>query len=683
LCSEPDAVLTVYDAGGRKLLTGTGKIVAPLPRGLYRVHINRCGAMRVLLITHQGPEDLMVDAPLLASPTPIVIAQGSEAYARPAQHLSGCDYASPTPFGNGTADARLFLFICRAHGVAGTTAVPSEPVSVHDLSGRHLASMTLDGPWNHGDLEAGYLALSCRVAHGTYRLRVGHARRDLAITIPAQRAAHVFLADHGVLSLRFARVYLPGIDDVFEPAGEIARAMESVLWAFDHGELPLIAHRLLDQVDRDLSFGIACAHLARRHGDRALFNRIMQALVEQAPDVPDIAILAGTADGAWGATESLHSLAVPPLFSASLLLAVDRQVPIAEPSALLQAVRACHSDSVWCTWSPRWWDEQWIEPTVERIRWQNGHQPALIEEIARATRLPMRVVERTVDRLACSISDDTNPALWVSPRIPGYTVEEVVSRDVRSTVVRAWRDDHQRVVTVEIVPDTSRETVDRLARDLAQAQRLRHKRLLGIHQHGRFAENAGLWFETDLYRDSLFDHLRAVDGPLPVEWACGVVLQALEGVAYLHGQGMVHGNLHPGTVLICYDGSVLLRPPVLDPRRSNGAYDDPAVQFAAPECVVDPAAASVVSDVWSMAATLYFLLTLELPRERYADQTEHDAARFNDVVPIAEHVPNLPRALAACVDRALAASADVRFRDARQLHEALSRAVKGPLLIGH
>ena len=41
-------------------------------------------------------------------------------------------------------------------------------------------------------------------------------------------------------------------------------------------------------------------------------------------------------------------------------------------SAFEQAVKAGYDDSVWCTWSLRWWDEQWIDPTVEQLRRRLG-----------------------------------------------------------------------------------------------------------------------------------------------------------------------------------------------------------------------------------------------------------------------------------------------------------------------
>ena len=76
-----------------------------------------------------------------------------------------------------------------------------------------------------------------------------------------------------------------------------------------------------------------------------------------------------------------------------------------------------------------------------------------------------------------------------------------------------------------------------------------------------------------------------------------------------------------------------------------------------------------------MAAMLYFLLTLDFPRDEYADQSELEAALGNPIVPITERWAEVPGELAHCIDRALSDDIHVRPRDAAQLRKDMTAAL--------
>src|SRR5262249_24212905 len=114
--------------------------------------------------------------------------------------------------------------------------------------------------------------------------------------------------------------------------------------------------------------------------------------------------------------------------------------------------------------------------------------------------------------------------------------------------------------------------------------------------------------------------------------AYNVARRAVGALAYLHAGGIVHGNLHPGSLLFGPDSTIVLGLPcsmnrrlAIDPAMEG---DSDMAHFMAPECAAGTRA-TVASDVWSMAAMLYFMLTLEVPRERYTDQSEQDAVCQN------------------------------------------------------
>lgn len=678
--SEVDVQVTIYDANGLKQVVGTKQVVTSLPRGLYRLHLDRCGFACDHLILHDAAEEIVLHGPRVESPAPIEIAGGSYGHAELARRLSARDTAPETLLGNGRHDARLFLFVRRT-SATGAAFVPSEPVSIHDITGRELIEIAPGKARCSGDPGAGYLGFSCRVAAGTYRLRVGRPRRELAITIPAGRAAHVFLADHGTISLRTARVYLPYVDEEFDPSGHIARAMESVLWALrqPRGELPPIARESLHVVDRDPSFGIACALLARRQRDRAAFDEIMRLLAPYAAALPDMAIL----EAAWlseGASSSTKlSLGTPPLFRASLVLALEQGLPIASHGAVMQAAKAGHDDSMWCTWSPRWWDERWIEPTVDRLRVRDGSASTTVEDLARSTRLPTEIVEQALAKLDAGLPQvDGKPISIHQLAIPGYILQDIVGRGDRSTVFRARRDDDGKQVALKLVPISGPHAYVWITHEIKAIQGLQDRRFVRCERTGMLPDHSALWLEMAPCGESLFDRLAMLDGPMPPDEADDVALRAVESLAYLHARGIVHGNINPGSLLFEPDGTLVLGLPrsmnrrlVIEPVMA-GKVDSDMAHFMAPECVV-AARATTASDVWAMGATLYFMLTLEVPRERYADQAEQEAMHQNNVVPIGRYLSGHSR-LAPCIERALQPAADLRYHDGREFLQAVIEA---------
>jgi hypothetical protein len=270
--------ITVYGATGSKLGVGHGTVVLSLVRGLYRVHLERCGITRELFIDHDQETTLHDPGPPLHTPAPLAGAATShDYYSEPARELSLSDTCRP--LGEAPHSGRLFVFVRRKQRQVGPPHLPSEPVTIHDLVGRKLAALGRDTA--RSDDELGYIAFSGRVAPGTYRIRAAYSRRELAITIPENRAAHVFIADTGTVRIDDLRVALTQLDRPFSPESHVARAMESLLAALKSPEpvFPPDARLLLPEaVDQDLCFGIASAHQLWRCDDKPAFEQVVQRL---------------------------------------------------------------------------------------------------------------------------------------------------------------------------------------------------------------------------------------------------------------------------------------------------------------------------------------------------------------------------------------------------------------------
>jgi hypothetical protein len=681
--------LTISGAAGM-IHRGRGSTSLRLRPGLYRVELERHGRIERHLVDLDGPRVLALAGPKIETPALIAgAATTRDYYVWAAQRLSTSETCPPLgepPYPVTAYPSHLLLFVRRANRGAGPPRIPSEPITIHKLDGRLLVA--LGQKTAHIDHAAGYAALSCRVAPGTYRLRAGRSRRDIAVTIPPGRSARVFIADRGAVALGDLRIGLVPLDCPLDPSSAVGRAMEGVIAALQApaDELPLEARDLIPRaLEEDLCFATAVAHLLWRARDLHAFETVMARLEPWIDKLPDLAIL----DQVWRMRFFTRQPAfgVPPLLRASLIMAMTQPefegLETSPDGIIARVARTGYHDSVWCTWSDRRWDERWVESTIDTLL---ARQPSLdAPSIATTLAIPLRSVMDTGSAIAASLPQrGGTPILLDELRVPGYQLGELLGRGAQGTVVRAQRERDGIAVALKIVPLHGPEQRARLERELALTSRLANPGLLARGAHGVLPGDTAIWIEAELCRGSVLDLLSEADAPLPVDHACRLVLEALDGLAYLHRERVVHRDIKPGNLLLHPDGRIVIADFGLAKSLTDtGALSAAGIaggtaRFAPPEQLLDFKDAGPTSDVWSMAATLYFLLTLELPRDEYADQTELEAALENPVVPLRGRAPGLPPALASCIDRALSVRIEDRPLDggafSQEIEIALERA---------
>lgn len=696
IACDDDVRITVHESCGRVAASAEGVVDAELAPGLYRVHYERCGTAVEEVVDHVQHTVLRHAGPPLITPALLASAATTHDYYTAAvRRLSVEDTYSP--LGAAPHSSRLFVFVRRERFDVGPAHVPSEPLAVHDLYGHCIVK--LDRTTCEADDVYGYIAFSARVAPGTYRLRAGWSPRDVAITIPAGRAAQVFIAERGspakdtrrgTLALDDLRVALVPVDQPFDPRRRSDRAMESAIFALRalDSSPPLLIRRLpLEAIDENLCIGIVKAHLALRSGDRAGFLALVERLARYA-DLPDVAILDQVAGGAYF-TINPGGLAAPPLLRASLALALSHPsfdgIDAASHGAAAQAASATFNDSVWCTWSAASWNSRWIEPTVALVR---DREPDLdAAAIAKRVSLPRRIVERVLARPDTALSRlDLLEARGEQGLSAGYRKYQYLRQGAHGVVYLAEREDG-RPVALKLVPLIASADIDALIGELRGAPHVAHAGIVPYTDCRALAGGAGLCLEMEPCTGSLLDTLGERGKPLDVHEAIRAVLEALDGLAALHALGRTHGDVKPSNLLVRSSGPAPAPPRValgdvgfttrlVDAHRWTGRSRAPdSIRFAAPGQLTVLREPCAASDVWSMAATLYFLLCLEPPREHYTDQTELEAASRNPTVSIGERRPDLSRPIIACIDRALSFDAADRPRDASELASQLRAAV--------
>jgi serine/threonine-protein kinase len=170
-------------------------------------------------------------------------------------------------------------------------------------------------------------------------------------------------------------------------------------------------------------------------------------------------------------------------------------------------------------------------------------------------------------------------------------------------------------------------------------------------------------------------------GPMRVEEAVDIVLQVAEAMSEAHALGIVHRDLKPSNLFVCRVGNHARRViKVLDFGISKSESEDSRLTpthayfgtpyYAAPEQLRSASTADARSDVWSLGAILFELLTGRTPF--VGTPTSVIAKVVSEPVPWPTQLrPDLPRDLARIIMRALRQNPQERFQSMREMAQAL------------
>lgn len=177
-------------------------------------------------------------------------------------------------------------------------------------------------------------------------------------------------------------------------------------------------------------------------------------------------------------------------------------------------------------------------------------------------------------------------------------------------------------------------------------------------------------------------------GYLTLAEAGPIMLQALEGLAFAHKQGFVHRDIKPQNILLSGSESQwLAKIADLGLAKSfinagfsgmtmTGGGFAGSLLFMPREQVVDFKYVKPVSDVWSMGASFYNMLTGDFPRPIKPGQDPVDVILNGDIVPLRQRYPQIPKDVATVIDRSVAQDPKDRYQMAGDMLKALAKVLK-------
>ena len=268
--------------------------------------------------------------------------------------------------------------------------------------------------------------------------------------------------------------------------------------------------------------------------------------------------------------------------------------------------------------------------------------------------------------------DQISEDWFVSDQFGPYVIERhedgsacELGRGAMGVTYRATDTSLQRAVALKIIQTDlagrSAEARERFTREARVAAALRHPNVATVYHFGIREETGQCFYAMELVEGETLDARVRRTGPIDVHTTVKIAQQITAALGAAEKRGLVHRDLKPANVMIAIaegadgvEGSSDIHIKVIDfgvakalaektdPRvlTHRGLVGTPA--FASPEQFTDTPV-DVRSDIYSLGATLWYLLTGKIPfAERLAAKIRQ---RSNSVTPPVEqlkaaHVPS-------------------------------------------
>ncbi|MCI0738088.1 MAG: serine/threonine protein kinase [Gemmataceae bacterium] len=268
------------------------------------------------------------------------------------------------------------------------------------------------------------------------------------------------------------------------------------------------------------------------------------------------------------------------------------------------------------------------------------------------------------------------------PKIGKYRIIERIGKGGQATVYKGKNPQNEEFVAVKVLPGAlASDSVQslRFAQEAKVTRRLNHPHIVRVLDFGLDGAKPFLVMEF-VDGESLGQKLDR-EGRLSEAEAVQIIVQAGEALHWAHQRRLIHRDVKPDNLLITNDGQVKVADLGLA-KNLDGEFDLTRTlsclgtpNFMSPEQFQDAKRADALSDLYSLAATMYQTVTGELPfraRTAAAIGAIYKKKLANEITPPRRLVPELSERVDNAILQALRANRSERQQSVLEFVESLA-----------
>jgi serine/threonine-protein kinase len=268
-------------------------------------------------------------------------------------------------------------------------------------------------------------------------------------------------------------------------------------------------------------------------------------------------------------------------------------------------------------------------------------------------------------------------------QLGGYRILRKLGQGGMCPVFLGYQEGHEQKVAIKILPEQlagRQGTLDRFYREAKSGSLLNHPNIV-----------RNLAFGQDRTTDRHFLVMEYVDGPsaldlleqlhhLSVADAVHVILDIARGLEHAHSRNIIHRDVKPDNILITETGVAKLADMGLAKRTDENSHLTAARQgFGTPyympyEQAVNARQVDGRSDIYALGATLYHLVTGEVPFSGDSHVEVVEKKGVGLFPPASSLNPDVPPVLDDILELALARDPKDRYQTISEMIVALERA---------
>lgn len=272
-------------------------------------------------------------------------------------------------------------------------------------------------------------------------------------------------------------------------------------------------------------------------------------------------------------------------------------------------------------------------------------------------------------------------ALQVGRQLGQYRILDKIGQGTMGLVFRAEHATMRKLAAVKVLFEhliSNKDNVRRFLREAMAGASLNHPNIVQMYDAG---EDKGIYYIVmELVEGRTIEEVVGHDGPIPVEKAMDVAIQIGRALQYAHEKKIVHRDLRPGNIVLSADGIAK----VIDMGTAKSLENSGlstltktgisfgTINFASPEQIFDAKNVDHRADIYSLGATLYYMVTGVLPFQARSPKEFFEKVNTEDL-PTANQVnPKVSPELAKIIHRMMKRNREDRFQTPDELLNELT-----------